>query len=88
MKSYVGSQRVMEKSNIHKGSPSVTREVNGHLICYVCTLIVQVKDFSPWLLLLGIREEDHYFGVASDCYNAPLLGLLVFNVLMYLGNFT
>lgn len=88
MKIHVESQRVMEELNNHEGSPRVTREVNCHLICYIYTLIVQEKEFSPWILLLGIGEEDNCFGEPSDCANDPLLRVVVFTILMYLGTFT
>ena len=48
---------------------------------------VHVKEFSPWILLWGIGEEDSYFGGESGYSNAPLLGLVVFIVLMYLLTF-
>ena len=88
MKSHVRSQKVIEKSNIHEGSSRVTREVMDHPNCYIYTLIAHIKEFSPWLLLLGIREEDSSFGGAIGQSNAPLLGIVVFTVFMYLGNFT
>ena len=37
------SQNFIEKLNDHKGSPRVSREVNGHPICYIYTLIYHVK---------------------------------------------
>jgi len=69
------SQRVIEKLNNHEGSPRVTREMNGHPIFYIYTLIAHAKAFSPCLLLPGIREENNYFGGGSGGFNAPLLGL-------------
>lgn len=50
VKSQVGSQKVVENSNKHEGSPRVTREVKDHSTCYIYTLIVQDMGFSPWLL--------------------------------------
>ena len=45
-KSHVGSLKFIEKSNNHDGGARVTREVNGHPICYIYTLIAHAKEFQ------------------------------------------
>jgi len=82
-----GSLKVIEKSNNRKGSPRVIWEMNDHPICYIYTLILHPNDFSPWLLPPSIGEEDSCFEGENDFSNAPLFGLVVFVVLMYLVTF-
>ena len=71
MKIHVGSQRIMEKSNSHEGIPRVTREVNGHLICYIYTLIVQENDF--FTLASPIKHQRDRFITSGEQVMAPTL---------------
>jgi len=57
LKGLIGIRKFAWKIKSHEGSSRLTRKVESHLICYIYTLIAQEKDFSHWLLKVGIGEN-------------------------------